>query len=442
MKNRKELELNLIQPTLNIKRKRKIVKDIKQYLFSKYAILEGNVQTWINDPSSELQNLDQRLLCLFAEQIYAKTGIQTVNPEEYFTEAEIKKSKQYDGRLTIKDDIEFPYVLENMVMINPNEFVGRISIKTISQFENSQKLHYNFDIQREHRLVRRGDNIIKEATLIMENVKEIKQNLKDGKQKPTAIVLNASVGSADSGDELIYDHKNMSLTINEGTILDIVDGYHRCKASTFAINENPDIEFSFVLIILNYTDEEAALYQGQLAKATPVSRHKQRELSGDTNGDLVAKSLMRDSELKGKVSSGEVRFAHGELVSYGVLADTIESQFVMERNVDVYKVTDYLKKYFDFLLGVYSEQFLENSKAYRKTTVMVDNNMFVGYIVLARKMMEQGINPAMIEEYINKIDFSRENKLWHDIGYLENGKQTDTKKARETIKNYFESLDI
>jgi hypothetical protein len=73
---RELLEQNLIKPTLEIKKRRGVVKDIKTHLSEKHDIFDGTIQTWINNPSEELKSIDTRLLYLFSEQIYQKTGIK------------------------------------------------------------------------------------------------------------------------------------------------------------------------------------------------------------------------------------------------------------------------------------------------------------------------------------------------------------------------------
>lgn len=440
---RKELELNLIQPTLEIKRKRNTVNDIKQHLSDKYDILSGNVQSWINDPAKELPNLDVRLLCLFAEQIYQKTGIEDLNIENYFTEHEIKKARQYSGKLEIEDELEFPISFSPVIMIDRDKFSFVIDLKTLAKLSAAQKLHYNFDIQREAKRVKRGNQIFKEAKLAMENVMEIKENLHKNNQEVTSIVLNAAVRTADSGSELSYNDRTMTLTINKGTRLDIVDGYHRTKATELAINENPNLDGKFLITMLNYTDDNAAKYQSQLAKATPISKQRQQYLEGSRNSDLVAKELMKKSDLNDKVSDiNQIHSINNELVTYNVLADSIDKYFKLERMADVYDTSDYLIKYFNILLGSFPEEFLDNPNEIRKVSLINENNMFVGYILLASRMMNDNIDASQVRKYIKEIDFSRNNPMWKEIGVLNSEGKMNTEKTRTAIEKFFSEIKL
>lgn len=442
-KTREELEEKLILPTLSVKRKRNTVQEIKNSLYNNHKILEGNTQSWINNPSKELPELDWRLLYLFAKQIYLKTNILDINPDGYYTEIEAKKALQYTGGLTIESDIKLPLVFDDAVELGYGRYLTTISAKRLSQM-SSTLLNYNFDIQREATKIRRNNETIKVATLVMQNVEEIKNHLKNDTLQPTMIVLNASVGSSDSGDEITYNPETKQMQINKGTVLDIVDGYHRCKGTELALNEKPEIDFNFALTVLNYTDEQAARYQGQLAEATPISKPKKNQLSAKRHADAVVKELMTHSELKDRVAvANAASIRNLELVTYDILADAIEEQFTLERKIDVYKVTEYLKNYFNILLGEFSEQFIEEPQKWKKKSLMVDHNMFIGYIVLAKKMYENNIEEIKVIDYIKNIDFNKSNPLWKKINVLnERLNLNKTTIVRKSIKRYFEEMKI
>lgn len=442
-KTREELEAALIEPTLSVKRTRNGNLRVKENLLNNHKIIGGNVQMWINNPQKELPNLDWRVLYLFAEQIYKEIKTSDINPNHYYTETESKKARQFMGNLMIKEDIKPPLKLESVLPINNDQYMTKINIKTLAQL-SSFLLNYNFDIQREAKKIVRGGETIREATLIMENVVEIKDNLKKGTQETTTIVINASAGTADDGNELIYNPIDGSLIINEGTVLDIVDGYHRCRAAELVINENPNIDFEFMVLLLNYTDDMAMNYQGQFAKQTPLSKTRQKQLSKPRESDSVVSELVRQSELRGKVStSTSPSLKNKEIVSYNVLANTIDEEFKFERAVDAHKISRYLKNYFDILLSSYPEQFIENPLHWKKESVMVENNMFVGYIVLAKRMYENDIPEIDLLNYIEKIDFDRDNPLWKDIGFLnESGSLNETNLSRKNIRDYFNSVKL
>jgi hypothetical protein len=112
--------------------------------------------------------------------------------------------------------------------------------------------------------------------------------------------------------------------------------------------------------------------------------------------------------------------------------------------INVYNVTEFLIKFFNFLFGKYENEFLNDPKKYREVSLINQNNVIgVGYIVLARRMMENKLDPSEIMRIMDTINFSKDNKDWIELGILnEKGNITDTPKARKAIKEYFEKINI
>lgn len=444
--NRKELEQILTDVIKLAKLKRKNnrdTEDIKEYLNKNYDIFSGDVQGWINDPEGELPNLDIRELILLTEQVHAKTG--KINPKDYFTDLEIKEARQYSGVLKLKEnEINFPITIRNATIVGNSAYLVTLDIKTIDKLMANNLLNYNFDVQREAKYVKRKDKVIIEPTLHKKNVKEITQHLLEGTLVPTTLVFNAATRTATSGNELIYDAKSLELTITGGTRLDVLDGFHRCRGLQNALQINPELDFNFAVLITNYSTKKAQNFQSQIAKASPISRTRIQELEANRLSDTVVQQLREESDLKGKISqTNRVHYIGSELVAYNVLADTIDEQFKMETRADAADVGDFLVEYFNFLLDSFKEEFIDKPDETRKVSLINDNNMFVGYITLARRMFEDNIKPKEVRKYIKDINFNRDNDLWISVGVLnEKGNITDTNKARKFIKDYFESIKL
>jgi hypothetical protein len=444
LKERKLLEENLIEviQTSRELNKKKIVNDIKRHL-SQYDIID--VQGWLNDPEGRLSELDNRELLLFTEQIFAKTGDMRVNVNEYFTDAEFSDARHFSGAVErMKNEIEFPITFPNATIVGNGAYMVTVDIQTINKLLSNELLDYNYDLQREASYRRVKNEIKKEPTLVMSNVKEISSHLLEGTLVPTVLVWNAAVRSSSTGTELIYNSNTMELTIEKDTDLFIVDGWHRCKGSQNALQVNPDLHFNFGVLITNYSTKKAQQYQAQLAKATPISKVRIKELEANRLSDTVVQQLKEESDLKGHISSTErIHSLNKELVTYNVISDTIDEEFKMETRADAADVGDFLVEYFNMLLGSYPEEFLMNIEETRKKSLINNNNMFIGYIILARRMFESDMKAKDIRKIVKDIDFSKENKLWNQIGVLDQkGNITETNKARKAIRDYFNKLDI
>jgi hypothetical protein len=434
-----------------IKNKKKIVNDIKKYLAAKYQIVD--VQGWVNDPE-KLKEVDLRELFLFSEQIYLKTkdmdldvnpGI--INPTEFFTNSEMKESRQFSGVTEIKqNEMEFPITFANATIVGNNAYMVTMSIQTINKLMDNNLIYYNYETQREATYVKRKDQIVIAPTLNKNSVKEITDHLLQGTLVPTVLVFNAETRSTtdESGEELIYDSKKMELTVTRNTRISITDGFNRITGARNALQINSELDFNFAVLITNFNTRKAQQYMAQISKSNPVSKTRIQELEATRFSDNVVQQLKEESELKGRISqTNRIHSLNRELCSYNVLADSIDEEFTMETKLDSLDVSDYLVSYFDYLIGSFPEQFIHNVAETRKVSLMVENSMFVGYIVLARRLYESKIKANKVVNIIKEINFNRDNYTWQQIGVVdEKGNLTETNKSRKAIKQYFEEIEL
>ncbi len=448
MNDRELLEENLTQAIQAIKRDKKIINDIKLHLVSKHNILAGEVQTWISNAKESLSNLDIRELYLITEQIYAKCGVTyNINPSDYFTDVEKDIAKTYDASV-YREEVDFPIVLKNARVEGDGVFSVRIDMHTINELVENQLLIYDYELQREAVLVKGKDGTVrKKPKLMMTNVREIEQHLINGTLAKTTppLVWNALVRSSETGNELEYDPTHQTLQINKGTELAIGDGFHRITAIRNALMNNKDIQHDFIVVISNFTKKKFRAEQAQVAKATPISTVRVQEWESKRYSDSVVQQLKTESDLEGRISqTNRVRTIANELVSYNVLADTIDQEFIMNTRADAADVGDFLVEFFNMLIGSYQDEFIFKVEETRKNSLINDNNVFVGYIVIARRMYESDIKAKEIRKVVKSIDFSKDNPLWKDIGVLnEKGNiERDTNQLRKNIANYFKEIDV
>jgi hypothetical protein len=442
--DRRELESNLVEAIKTIKRKKKIINDIKEELMNKYDIMGGTVSEWFSDPESKLPELDLRELYLINEQVFLKTGNMNLNPEDYFTPVEVKESRKFSAEVK-RSDFDFPITLTNATVVGNAAYTVPMSIQTINKLLSNNLLTYDFDLQREAKFKRGRDNSIRiQPTVNKKSVQEIEDHLLNSTLVPTTLVFNCMTRSATSGNEITYDATTREITINSGTEMAIVDGWHRCSAVVRALQKQPDLEFNFSVLITNFSTRQSQQYQAQIAKANPISKIRVQELEANRHSDSVVRQLREESDLKGLISqTNRVHSLNKELVSYNVLADTIDEQFKMTNKAEAMDVGDFLVDYFNILLGSFSEDFLDNPVDSKKKSLLTENSMFVGYIVLARKMFEADIKPKELRKYIKNINFNKDNPLWQEIGVLDSkGRMEDTTKVRRNIANYFDNIDL
>lgn len=428
--------VQIVIDNLNIMRENPdIENDVKKQL-AKHGITEGYTGALLINPN-QLNEIDIRIVGLLLEQLYVKTGNKELDPKKYFTRNEMIEMRQY-YHTEESDELQLPLTLENVSIVGNGVYNCVISSKLVAQLMESKLLYYNFDIQRQPKKEKRMDKVVLKPTIYRKNVEEIRDLILKGELVDTTLAFNAVIGSSVTGEELTYDSKTRTLTINEGTRLDILDGMHRSLGALEAYHINKDAETFFTLRLSNHTTRQAQLYQAQLAKATPIPKTRIQELEANRHADTVVQYLKSDSELRGKISSSHtVTTTAGEWVSYNTLADTIDEYFDMQTRLDAITVGQYLAEFFDYLVDYAAKN---EDLSNLNNSLLLYNKMFAGYIVLAKRMQDEGIELINLTKILEGIDFSRNNPLWAEIGIISEGKITPD--AEKKIKEYFKNFKL
>lgn len=438
LQERRDLENNIQKVLEKIKHDRDIKNEIKSRL-SPFGVFPGQTEKIIIGETS-LEELDLRLLCLFTMALYDTTNELNINPHSYFTEKEIRFSKRTDFKSEEKEnEITLPLVIENVLQVGPEDYITVMPISYLVKLYNSNLLEYNFETQRNARIVRKKDRIVQEPNINRKSVKEIAQLVKNNAYLPDTITLNVLAGSSDEDEDIVYDPDKKMLVIKSGEI-DILDGFHRLNGFMKAMQEGcPDIGIQ--VAIKNYSIRKAQKYVGQINTINKMDVSHLKALKAERYSDFVVKELMSESDLRDKVSqTSRPSKLQGQIVSYSMLTDTIDEEFKLESKKDAMELAGYLTKFFDYLIGSFPDAFMHNIEQVRDVSLINNNVTFAGYIVLARRMKENNIPISDLPSILEKIDFSKSNPMWEEIGVLENGRIS--RKARQHMKNFFEKLEI
>jgi hypothetical protein len=424
------------------KHKRKEVKELKDGLAA-YNISSGDVQKWINQPQEELPNIDSRALCLFADEVFKLRADLSVKVDDYFSERQIKEAKTtFDGQTDEK--ITLPHTFENVIQINDDFYVTKIKASDIKRLVDGNLIQYNPETQRELRIKKDRKNpgsIIEEPKVNPKSVQEIKQLLKSNEIVSTTLTFNARLGSTDADEELIYDSRSNTLTVTEGTLLDCLDGFHRVTAIAQALTEDPTIDAVFVLNVVNYGKSMAQTYFSQLNNTNPIAKSRLQEMNQNKFSNFIVKQLQVNSELRGKVSSSDmIAPLSGFLVSYNVLSNAIDDEFNIKDKPAAIECANYLTEFFNTLMFQYSDEFMRNIIEVRKESLININQMFAGYIVLAKRFKDENIPLSNIKNVLSEINFDRSNPLWTKLKIIEGGHVKPNAKNR--IKSYFSNLEL
>lgn len=425
---RSVIEEHLSNVLQQVKSNRKLVVNIKKELLE-HGIKFGESQSIITGKTA-LSDTSLTVICLLMLTL-SKYG-NDIYPENYFTEQEIKNAKTFE--IIQEPSIELPYTFENVTYVKDGNFSTIITAKQIKELFDSNILVYNFDTQREAKVERgKDDEIILKPKTNPKSVKEIADLLLASELETSTITFNARVGTGEDGNELIYDTKNRTLTVTKGTLLDILDGYHRISGINMAMSKDPELQGVFDLKILNYSKARALKYFFQINKTNPISEARRKEANvANMTTATIEELRAKCSFLQGKISNSDKPFTGSDqLVSYNVLSDAIDEFYSPKNKLEAIQLSDYLTSFFDTLMVNYPEAFITNIKEVRKHSLINANQMFYGYIFISKYLKDNNHPVSMVKDIINNIDFSRDNKQWIEAGVInESGRITTNPKRK------------
>lgn len=274
---RSQLIEHLNHALQGIKNNRKVVNRIMTQL-AKHKITPGETQKMLHQ-RIDLQQLDVRVLYLFTKQIYSSVDINNkimIQPELYFTPKEIREAETYMAEQ--KERFHLPYTFHHVLHINDDHFVCKITAREIFHLKQSGLLTYNFVTQREAKTRSEGEELLYAPKINERAVMEMVALIRSGSLISTPITLNLRLGSSFQGKELLYDANQLTLTITEGTVIDMLDGFHRITAIEQALANGSNIDMNFTLHILNYSVKKAQEYFAQWNTQTSISNNRIKEM--------------------------------------------------------------------------------------------------------------------------------------------------------------------
>ncbi|MCS1382564.1 hypothetical protein EYB33_07890 [Lysinibacillus sphaericus] len=399
---------------------------------NRHNINIGNILEMIND-EDVLQEANLFELLLLGEQFNLKLEETNSNwIEEWLNPSEIKELRLYKRVSPYEETISLPYSFENVIKTGHNEFTAVIPNAIIGKLWMSGITMYNPNIQRQAKKKKLKSEIIEVMNLNPKSLREIEKQTLNGDLITSTLRYNAKVGTGNEGVELFYDDKEKTLTLLEGTILDVLDGAHRTFSIYNAYMKKTELEGNMIVIFSNMTEAQCKRVQVDMAKANPIPKPRLQELAKDKLSDEVVIELKVEGELKGRItSSSNIKYSYGEVVTFSELSNAIESSFQLESRIEVVKVAKVINDYMMYLFAFYKEHLND------KNSLMFRNRMFNGHIELAAQMHNKNITFEGLSNYLNQLDFSIQNPLWEELGIHQYGGLSvqNRKKLREIFRN-------
>ncbi len=292
---------------------------------------------------------------------------------------------------------------------------------------------YNFNTQRDPKITKDGVRINTNTKKII----EIAKNMLHGKQFPSQLKLNILHTGDESYD---YNSKTKVLTINKGSIINIIDGQHRKEANTIAVSQNPNIDFMWSVLITNYSEIKAHDLMVEINKQTPIRKEFLDPKDYSKNENKIVSNIMDSKGELSKVlvdTEGQLKNNIG-LTKKIIIADAIIENYrgKITNNLDVRNIGRWIVEFTDYLMGSYTEEFIINPYSIKETSMINNKNMFFGYIALSAKLMNNKNWEDILTKKMESIDFSKDNPLWREIGIIQSNKDAN-KAQRNKLYNLF-----
>lgn len=241
---------------------------------------------------------------------------------KFFTEEEIKYLSNEKFETT---SIEFPITFDNMIEVMPDQWIGRITLKTLMNMKRHRLINYEEGEQRALRRTKSGSLEIWKPWVSEKNVREIKELMESGSYIPDPITLNMPDGSEYSFE----DHTLTVFSLPKG-MFNLDDGYHRYLAMSRIYDFNPEFDYVMELRVVNFSNSKANAFIFQQDQKTPMK--KVVSDSYDTNAvrNKIVARLNTDSEsvLQGMLGR------NGAIIDAGVFGCLIEYFYDLKTKKD------------------------------------------------------------------------------------------------------------
>ena len=413
MYNREDLQ-NRVEMTISDIHKLNMAKQIKERaLFQLKEYFDSNKTLQILNKMIPIQTLSENELinlCTFLR----RNGILNINPSDYWTEIEQTtasndrvKMNQYSNIQTLK--------LQNVLKIDGfnTQYVTQLSYEQLANLLNVGLISYNFSTQRRARVIKVRNRVERVASINMDNVQAIKNEILNGTFQTNTITLNIRA----TGKEIFsYNNENMTLSIpiSEDNSIDCIDGYHRLKAIQLAYSENKNIKGSMIVSIKNLTIEQARYFIIQESKGTLNNQHELELYDMSRN---VAKLIheINSYNNKNNILYNSITSENNDvntLIFYDVFAEILQLSFGDLLNeadtIELYKLKQFIVDVYSIAYSLICKRFNVNTVR-ELTGLPIDQMVMSGFLFVAYEMYVTNNNEVdvqKLEKIVRKIDFN------------------------------------
>ena len=412
MYNREDLQ-NRVEIAISDIHKLNMAKQIRErMLFQLKEYFDSNKTLQILNKMIPIQTLSENELinlCTFLR----RNGILNINPSDYWTE--IEQTTASNDRIKINQYSNIQTLnLQNVLKIDGfnTQYVTQLSYEQLANLLNVGLISYNFATQRRARVIKVRNRVERVASINMDNVQAIKNEILNGTFQTNTITLNIRA----TGKEMFsYSSENMSLSIpiSEDNSIDCIDGYHRLKAIQLAYGENNNIKGSMIVSIKNLTVEQARYFIIQESKGTLNNQHD-IELY-DMSGNIAKLTHeINTYNNKNNILYNSITSENNNantLIFYDTFAEILRLSFGDLLNeadtIEIYKLKQFIVDVYSIVYSLICKRFNVNS-VQELTGLPADQMFMCGFLFVAHEMYvsnNKEVDVQKLEKIVRKIDF-------------------------------------
>lgn len=380
------------------------------------------------------------------ESIHFNKSFLDVN--KYFDEREIE---QIENTLIMKEEKDDEYYLfHDVTKVDDKQYiVGRVTSKQLLDIVYGNFIKYDFKMQRESEKIVRNGVTYETAKIYKKSIRDIKEKMKLGKYRPTAISINVLDKSDDAsaiGEDIdvnfIYDAENRTLAISKKDRNSLIDGMHRLYAIMDCYNEDENFEQLMQLNIFFMTQTEARDFIYQEGQKNAISKEQLNKFNSSNIYNLITLDIEKQGDktnnfLKGLLGNDKKDIElMDKFTTFSKFTEALKDNFTIDYTSlrEQRLIKRYIINFYNELLSIYNNE-TKNIKASRLESNALHCNMIYLYMRIARELYEKDNWEDKLYDILSNIDSNINGKLSKisDIYNLSD-------KNKNIIYNYFDEI--
>lgn len=337
--------------------------------------------------------------------------------EKYFTRTEIDNIKNTIIEKEERDEDVF--IFEDVTKVDDKQYiVGKITAKKLIEMVYDNFIKYDFKMQRESEKVTRNGITYETVKIFKRSVKEIAQNMKAGKYRPTAISINILDRSDDESapEESLethfgYDEENRRFILSKKDRNSLIDGMHRLYAMMDCYNEDENFEQLMQLNIFFMTQTEARDYIYQEGKKNAISREQLNKFNSSNVYNLITLEIEKEGNKTTNLLQGllgddkkDIEILN-KFTTFTKFAEALKDNFTIDHNSlrEQRLIKRYIIKFFNELLSIYNDDVRNIGESVTKSNKLHCNMIYL-YMKIAKKLYGQDEWEDKLFDILNSIN--------------------------------------